>query len=456
MEAVENIPVSSPAPRGKLLRVLGIAFGLAICIGSAVGVGILRNPSGVAAQLHSPWLIMVAWVLGGVYCVLAINYLAELATMTPKAGGFYVYAHRAFGNYGGFVVGWSDWANQMLAMAYISVVFGEYASDLLTPQQLWGRSGWSAAILIVLTAVNLLGVRSGSQMQQVTSLLKAVALVGFVVACFVVGGGPAKDAAAGATSVTSHGAFAAVIAFVLAFQVIISTYDGYYGPIYFSEEDTNPSRNIVRSMFGGMAIITVIYVAVNAALLYVLPIASLEASNFAAGDAVKATFGSGAGQIVTVLALISLIGVLNATMMLTPRILLAMGRDRLFTGKAVEVNRGGTPAFALIVTSICALAFTIAGTFELLLGIAQFFFVVINILLVVALFRLRRTEPGADRPFRAWGYPFAPLLMLVFAVLLFVGYCVSNPFPSAIAVVALILSYPLYRLVQRGSTPQST
>ena len=235
---------------------------------------------------------------------------------------------------------------------------------------------------------------------------------------------------------------------MLAFQVIIGTYDGYYGPIYFSEEDTNPSRNIVQSMFGGIAIITVIYVLVNAALVYVLPIPRLAASKFAAGDAIAVMFGAGASQIVTVLALLSLVGVLNATMMLTPRILLAIGRDGLFTAKATEVNKGGTPTFALLITTICAVILTVAGTFELLLAIAQFFFVIINILLVVALFRLRRTEPDAERPFRAWGYPFAPLLMLLFAVLLFVGYCVSNPFPSAIAVVALILSYPIYRLIR--------
>jgi len=202
-------------------------------------------------------------------------------------------------------------------------------------------------------------------------------------------------------------------------------------------------------MFGGIAIIALIYVLVNAALLYVLPLPALAASKFAAGEAIVAMFGTGAGQIVTVLALLSLIGVLNATMMLTPRILLAIGRDGLFTAKAAEVNRGGTPAFALAVTTICSLVLAVAGTFELLLGIAQFFFVVINILLVVALFRLRRTEPHAERPFRAWGYPLAPLVMLIFGVLLFVGYCASNPFPSAIAVVALALSYPLYRLIRR-------
>src|SRR5262245_42101619 len=130
MEAAQASEPDKVTGHGKLLRILGVGFGLAVAIGGTVGVGILRNPSGVAAQLGSYWPILLAWFLGGVYCLLGANYLAELATMTPKAGGFYVHARRAFGDYGGFVVGWSDWANNTLALGFIAVVFGEYASAL--------------------------------------------------------------------------------------------------------------------------------------------------------------------------------------------------------------------------------------------------------------------------------------------------------------------------------------
>jgi len=108
MEAVQNVVETQPAQSGKLLKILGVGFGLAVGIGGTIGVGILRNPSGIAEQLGSIWLIILAWTLGGVYCLLGANYLAELATMIPKAGGYYVYAQRAFGKYGGFVAGWSD------------------------------------------------------------------------------------------------------------------------------------------------------------------------------------------------------------------------------------------------------------------------------------------------------------------------------------------------------------
>lgn len=449
MEAVENVPVSSPAPSGKLLRILGVGFGLAIAIGGTVGVGILRNPSAVAAQLGSYWMIMFAWVLGGVYCMLGANYLAELATMTPKAGGFYVHSHRAFGDYGGFVVGWSDWANNTLALAFISVVFGEYATGLFMPDQPWGRVFCSVSVLVMIALVNWIGVRSGSGVQKVTSVIKAVALFAFVVACFTFGGQSAPQTAQTATGSAPTGFLAGLTAFVLAIQVVLSTYDGYYGPIYFAEEDTNPSRNIARSMFGGIALITVIYVLVNAALLHVLPMSQLASSKFAGGDAMALIFGERARQIVTVMALLSLIGIINAIMMSSPRIIFALGRDGLFTGRAEEVNKGGTPSFALLTTAFTAVVLTIVGTFDLLLAIGQFLIVVVMILLVVALFVLRRREPDAPRPYRTWGYPLTPFLMLIFAVLLFIGYCVSNPFPSAIAAAALVASYPLFRLIRR-------
>src|SRR5204862_1911498 len=109
MDTAESFARPETAQHGKLLRILGVGFGLAVALGGTIGVGILRNPSAVAAHLGSYWLIMFAWVLGGVYCMLGANYLAELATMTPKAGGFYVHSRRAFGDYGGFIVGWSDW-----------------------------------------------------------------------------------------------------------------------------------------------------------------------------------------------------------------------------------------------------------------------------------------------------------------------------------------------------------
>jgi len=443
--STDGIEVHGDSPN-KLLRILGVGFGLAIGIGGTIGVGILRNPGGIAEQLPSVWLILLVWTLGGIYCLLGANYLAELATMIPKAGGFYVYARRAFGDYGGFVAGWSDWLNNTLGISFITVVFGEYAAKLIAPNLTGGRVIFSISIIVLITILNLIGLRTGAETQKITSFLKGIVLLAFVVACFVFGGNQGNTESAPA--ITAAGSAVSIFAFVLAFQMVLSTYDGWWGSIYFSEEDTNPTQNLPKSLFGGILLIMGIYLLVNIALLYVLPMSQLAGSKFAGADAMNIMFGEWGGQILTVLALLSLIGIINAITMSTPRIIFAMGRDGLFVKKATEINKGGTPAFALIVTSLCVLALSSLGTFELLLGIAQFFFVVITILLIVSLFILRRREPDLPRPFRAWGYPYAPLLMLVFAVLLFVGYIASNPYPSLYAIIALALSYPVFRFIR--------
>ena len=405
MEAVQSIVERRTVQSGKLLKILGLGFGVAVALGGTVGVGILRNPSGVAEQLGSFWLIMLAWTLGGIYCLLSANYLAELATMIPKAGGFYVYAEHAFGRYGGFVVGWSDWLNNTMGLSFISIVFGEYAAKLFAPDLQGGRIIFSISVLIVMTTLNLTGVRAGSETQKVTSILKAVALIGFVAACFIFGGQADGSNTSEALTIGPSGFSSSLFAFVLAFQLVLGTYDGWYSPIYFSEEDANPSQNLPRSMFCGIAAIIAIYLFVNLAMLYVLPMSQLAASKFAAGEAISLIFGERSGQIVTVLALLSLIGIINAIMMMAPRIMFALGRDGLFTKRAAAVNKGGTPVFSLIATVSCVIVLSSVGTFELLLAIGQFFMVVITILLIASLFKLRRTRTRRDAAVSSMGLP---------------------------------------------------
>jgi APA family basic amino acid/polyamine antiporter len=210
-----------------------------------------------------------------------------------------------------------------------------------------------------------------------------------------------------------------LVAFILAFQPVLSTYDGWCAPIYFSEEDTNPQQNLPRSMFGGIILITAIYLLVNLASVYVLRMSQLAGSKFAGGDALNLIFGTRGGQILTILALLSLIGIINAIMMMGPRIMFGLGRDGLFTNKATTVNKGGTPVFALLTSGVFAIALASIGTFELLLKTAAFFVVVLTILKIISLFDLRRREPDLPCPFRTWGDPFAPFLMFIFAVFCF-------------------------------------
>jgi APA family basic amino acid/polyamine antiporter len=357
--------------KDKLLRILGVGFGVAVVIGGTIGVGILRSPGAVAAQLGSVWLIILVWLLGGVYALLGANYTAELATMLPKAGGDYVYARRGYGNYGGFVVGWSTWILNVLALGYMAIVFGEYAAALFAPNISNGVVVFSVSILVLLTALNWIGLRTGSETQKLSTFLKAIALLGFVVACFVFGGQSNFTNTEQTALPASGGYFASFVAFILAFQLVLGTYAGWNAVVFFAEEDRDPSRNIPRSLFGGVLLIIVIYLLVNLALLYVLPVPQLAASKFAAADAMRLILGERSGQILTALALLSIIGIINALLMFVPRVMFALGRDGMFLSSATTVNKGGTPVFALAFTAIPAIVLAAIGTFEKLLAISE-------------------------------------------------------------------------------------
>ena len=449
METTQTVSEPHQAQRDRLLRVLGLGFGLAVVVGGTIGVSIFRLPGSITALLGSGWLVLSVWMLGGIYTLLSANYTAELATMLPKAGGPYIYARRAYGDYAGFVVGWSGWLGDTAALAFMPIAFGEFATALFAPKFSGSVTIFAVTILLSLTVLNWLGVRAGSRAQELVSLLKAVALLVFVGVCFTVGGRGSAGNSGQAASPAPANVTSLFAAFVLSFQLVLGAYGGWNSVVYFAEEDKDPSRNIPRSLHGGVLLVVVIYLLVNLALLYVLSLPQMAASKLAAADAMSAIFGSRGGQIVTALALLSTVGVLNAAIMVVPRTLYGLGRDGLFTARATAVNRGGTPVVALGVAVAVAVILIAVGTFEKLMAVYAFFAVANNILLVGALFVLRKREPDLPRPFRTFGYPVAPVILLLVSIAFFVGYIISDTANSLYALVVLAASYPIYRLIKR-------
>src|SRR5438477_1478806 len=443
----EAAPATSLPQENKLLRILGLGFGLAVVVGGTIGVSIFRLPGPTANLLGNTWLILVIWTLGGAFTLLNANYTAELATMIPRAGGPYVYARHAYGDFAGFVVGWSDWLGNVAAVAFLPIAFAEYAIGLFAPS-FAGVTTIALAFLLLLAFLNWIGLRAGSGTQKLTSFLKAIALLAFVVVCFSLGGHHSSVDAGQTTHPAPVGSFSLFVAIVLSFQLVLGAYGGWNSVIYFAEEDENPGRNIPRSLHGGVLLVIVMYLLVNLALIYVLPISQIAASKLAAADAMQLVFGARGGQIVTALALLSIVGIVNAVLMFTPRTLYALGRDGLFTTTAVVVNEGGTPIVALAVTTLVALILIIMGTFEKLMAIYAFFAVANYVVLIGALFVLRKRSPDLPRPFRTWAYPFAPLGVLLISIALFLGFIISDTRNSIYALMMLAASYPLYRLLK--------
>lgn len=431
------------------MRILGVGFGLAVTIGGTIGMGILRTPGDVAAQLPTPTLFIGVWVLGGVYALLGAITVAELGTMIPRSGGWYVFVHRAMGNYPGFVVGWSDWLSTCGTLAVIAMVVGEYTSVLVP--RLAGRDKTIAlAVTLAFAALQWRGIRWGSFTQNVTSLLKTLIFAAIAVAAFTLGG----KTDSGASLTAPHG-WAFFGALIIALQGVLYTYDGWYGVIYFGEEVRNPKRDVVRSMIGGVLLVIAIYLVTNLAYVYVLPMSQLAGEKFAAGAVATKIFGAHGDTTIRVLAILSLLSTINAYTLTAPRILYAMSCDELFARRAARVNRGGTPTVTLLISTIVAVLF-IFRSFEQVLAALAFFFVANYAMAYISVIVLRRREPDLPRPYRAWGYPWTTLIVLLGSITFLAGAVISDKKHSLWALLILAASYPLYLIVKRLHPPQAT
>jgi APA family basic amino acid/polyamine antiporter len=426
------LSASLRSPAGQLRRLLGLGFGLAVIIGSTIGVGILRTPGLVAGHLHSGSAILVAWLVGGLYTLLGSVCLAELGTMVPRAGGYYVYARRGFGDWVGFAVGWTDWLTYCTVLAYVSIGLAEF-SGVLVP----ALAGWVRPVAIVtllaMVALQWAGLKVSARFQEWTTAVKFLAFVALIVAAFTMGpvGARGLQTTPGdALGLTFTGA-------ILALQAVVIAYGGWQSALYFTEEDRDPARNLPRAMIGGVLSVIVVYLLVNLALLAVLPIPDLAKSTLPGADAAAIIAGDRGKQLITVLSVLSLLPLLNAILMIGTRILFAMGRDGLVSPRTASVNAGGTPGVATVITTGVAVLLIASGTFQTLIALASVFLAANYCVSCLALVVLRRREPGAARPFRAWGYPWSAAIVVVGAVAFLAGMLVSDT-ASAVKAIGLL------------------
>ena len=437
---------AGPRVKGHLLRILGVGFGIAVIIGGTIGSGILRTPGEVAGRLHSPSLILTVWLLGGLYAFLGTVSVVELGTMLPVAGGWYIYSRRSMGPYAGFVVGCSDWMMQTVAVSYLAVAFGEFATQLL-PQLAGHVKLTGLALLAVLMLLNWIGLRSGSRTQEISSFLKALALVIFIAACFLLKpAGTVLDATPHA-ALTRAGSLLAAL--VLALQAVIVTYDGWYQAIYFTEEDKDPTKSLPRSSLAAVFACIAIFLLVNLALVYVLPMARLSASQMPLADAAAVVLGARGREFILLVSLLTVVSTINAIVLTTPRILFAIGRDGLMPAWLTSVNRGGTPAAALFTGTVVSAILVISGTFDTLIGIASILFVMVYLSGFISIVVLRRREPQLSRPFKAWFYPWGNLLVLLASAAFLVGAVITDLEDALFTLIFVALTVPAYFLMMR-------
>jgi APA family basic amino acid/polyamine antiporter len=446
-----GLPAGIRIRPGKLLQVLGISFGIAVIVGNTILVGILRTPGNVAEWLPNPVLFLGVWVIGGLYALLGAVSLAEPGAMVAESGGQYVFVRRALGEYPGFIVGWNDWLSTCASVALSAMVFTEYLEPLLPV--LAGRRAMAGVVLVLLFGLLLWrGIRVGDLSQQILSALKALAFGTLIGICLLLPV-PAREAV---TAETLPSGLALVTATVLALQAVIFTYDGWTGPIYFGEEVKNPGRGIPRSMVLGVLLVLTIYVLVNLGLVRVLGIGRMAGDPFVAATAGKALFGERGDLVIRSLVLLSILGGINALLLMAPRVVLAMSRDHLIPRGFQTVNPGGTPTVGHWASVGVVVGFIVSGTFNTVLALCAFFFVASYTMSFLSVFVLRRTEPDTPRPYRVPGFPYTTGLALLASLAFLAGSVITDWSNSWKSMLLLALSYPVYRLIvaaRKRSTP---
>ena len=435
-------PAAAPS-RGRLLQILGVAFGLAVIIGNTIGIGILRTPGEVAARLPEPAWFLGAWLVGGVYALLGALTLAELGAMVPRSGGQYVFARRALGDYAGFVIGWSDWISTCGSMAVVTISIGEYLG-VLVPALAPFAVAVAVGVTFLFAGIHGLGIRTGDLTQQVTSLLKVVLLVGLAVACLVAVAPERPTAAA-----VAHAA-PGLTAVIVALQGVIYTYDGWNGMLYFSGEVRDPGRQIPRAMAGGVALIIVIYLLLNLAYMRVLPLSQMAGQTLVAATAAGVLFGSAGETAVRVVLILSLLSAASAILLMGSRVPHAMSEDGLFWAGARRVSTGGSPLATLVFTAVITTGMLVTGTFDQVLAVTAFFFVLNYLLSFISVIVLRRREPDTPRPYRALGHPIVTWLLVLGSVGFLAGNVIGDPANTRWAVGLLLLSYPVFRMTVRS------
>jgi APA family basic amino acid/polyamine antiporter len=419
-----------------------------LVVSSVIGAGIFLTPGTVAELLPDPYLTLAAWLVGGLLSLAGALANAELGAMYPHAGGDYVYLREAYHPMAGFLVGWlSFFVIYAGTVATLATGFAEGLTHFFT----LGRGAIitvAVATTVVASAINYYGVRAGASINNLTAYLKLAALTALAIAGPLFGRGDVGHLTRASAEIGSP----PLAGFGLALSPILFSYLGWNASVYVASEIRDPGRNVPRSLFVGLAVCTLIYCAVNAVYLYALPIAELRGQVRAGEAASRALFGPVGGTIAALLILASVVGCLNATILVGPRIAYAMALDgRFFRGVDRVHAAYTTPHVAILAQALAAIGLIIAlERFPSVLDYTTFAIVLATIADTAALYALRRKRPERPRPYRAWGYPVVPGLYLVANAAIALALLRGRPKECAIALVVAASGLPFYALFGRG------
>ena len=432
---------SVKAQTTELKREFNLLDTTMISVGSMIGSGIFLVPASIALFVHSPSWSIAAWVIGGIVSLFGALSIAELGTMYPNAGGLYVYLKEAYGSLWGFLYGWSAFA--VIRTASISAVAVGFATYLgyFIPLSPMGISSVAIISIILLTLINSLGVKSGAIVQNVLTIIKIGTLA--VIALL----GVFFGSSANFSSTTGIEMPLANMAgpFGLALVAVLWAYDGWIQTTFVAGEVKEPQKNIPRALIISTLLVIFVYVTVNLSYMAILSIDRIAQSTLVLSDAVTVVVGTTGAALAAIAVIISTLGCNNGLVLAPARIYYAMSKENLFFKRLALVHsKFGTPIQSLILQGIWACLLVLTGTFDQLLTYVVFASWIFYAMAAAAVIILRKNKPELDRPYKTWGYPYTPIIFIIFSTYLVINTLIENPRDSFIGLGLVLLGLPAF------------
>jgi len=430
----------------RLPRSVGLIGAVTVLVGTTIGSGIFRVPAAVAREVGEPGPFILIWIAGGVLALFGALTMAELAAMFPRSGGVFAFLEEGTGRLSAFLFGWSQLVViRASALGAISTIFAEYLGHFvsLSPREI---QYVAAGVILTVGTLNYIGVKKAGALMNVATFAKYAALVLLVVLAFGSSGGSTANfspAFSGGLPISGM---------TIALVSIMWAYDGWADLTYMAGEVKDPSRVLPRALILGTVAIIAIYVAVNAAYLYLVPLAEMAESPLIASTAVERIplLGSAGASVIALVVMLSTFSSVNGSMMTSPRIFFAMADRGLFLRGVARVSpRFNSPSAAIWLAVALGVTYVLFNDFQQLaekfiLGIWPFY-----ILAVFGIFRLRKRLPDAPRPYRTWGYPVVPILFLLAATGMVLNALITDPLNTGITFGIILAGIPVFMIWRR-------
>jgi APA family basic amino acid/polyamine antiporter len=461
----------------SLVQKLGLFTAITVVVGSIIGSGIFKKSATMSADLGAPGILLLIWLIAGLVSMIGALTNAEIAGMLPRAGGQYVYFREMYGKFTAYLYGWSIFSviqtGSIAAIAYVFSGYLEYffPAPRLSPEwEAWGFSvKWGEQVILdmyplkdiglkimtiililFLSTVNYFGVVFGGIVQSTFTVLKNIAIAFIVIVALLSSAGNVENFSPFVNTTFNFPSGSLLGAMILALSGAFWAYDGWNNITYLGAEVKQPQRNIPKAMMLGMGFVIIVYMLVNLAYLYVLPVNEMKDSSFLAADVMRKVVGDWGGAFVAIAVMVSTFGTTNGTILVSARVYYVMAKDGLFFRKLEDVHhKYKTPGVSIIIQGLWASAITMTGSFDQLTDMLIFVSWIFYGMGAYGVFILRKKMPDAERPYRAFGYPVLPAVFVLFSAFFVVFSIWYNVRNAVFGLLLVALGIPLYFYFKR-------